>query len=76
MLGACATQSVTEPPVRTTLPSAAINEAAKAIGLQQAMFVIPAFSVGLALVLLAGSRTIARDMAARDRQLAGGGVRP
>src|SRR5690349_8751136 len=29
MLGACATQSVTEPPVRTTLPSAAINEAVK-----------------------------------------------
>src|SRR5579872_283872 len=49
--------------------SGAITEAAKAIGLQQAMFVIPALSAGLALVLYAGSRTIARDMAARDRQL-------
>jgi hypothetical protein len=31
--------------------------------------VIPVLSVGLALVLYAGSRTVARDMAARDRQL-------
>ncbi len=49
--------------------SAAITEAARATGLQQAMFVIPILSVGLALVLYAGSRTVARDMAARDRQL-------
>jgi hypothetical protein len=33
------------------------------------MLVIPALSAGLALVLYAGSRTIAHDMAARDRQL-------
>ena len=60
----------------TLAGSAAINEAAKAVGLQQAMFVIPAFSVGLAVVLFAGSRTVARDMAARDTQLAGGAARP
>lgn len=49
--------------------SSVITEAARAVGLQQAMFVIPALSLGLALVLFAGSRTVARDMAARDRQL-------
>jgi predicted MFS family arabinose efflux permease len=49
--------------------SGAITEAARATGLQQAMLVIPALSLGLAVVLYAGSRTVARDMAARDRQL-------
>lgn len=49
--------------------SRAVTEAARAVGLQQAMLVIPALSLVLALVLWAGSRTIARDMAARDRQL-------
>jgi MFS family permease len=39
-----------------------ITEAAKAIGLQQAMFIIPAMAVALALVLYAGSRTIEGDM--------------
>ena len=47
----------------------AVTEAARATGLQQAMLVIPALSVGLALVLYAGSRTVANDMAARERQL-------
>ncbi len=46
-----------------------VSEAARAIGLQQAMLVIPALSLVLALVLWAGSHSIARDMAARDRQL-------
>ncbi|HKW96780.1 MAG TPA: MFS transporter [Bryobacteraceae bacterium] len=55
--------------------SATITEAAKAVGLQQAMYVIPAFSAGLALVLFAGSRTIARDMEKRDRQLQAGAGR-
>jgi MFS family permease len=41
--------------------AAKITEAFKAIGLQQAMLVIPVLSVALALVLWAGSRTIARD---------------
>jgi predicted MFS family arabinose efflux permease len=39
-----------------------ITEAAKAIGLQQAMFIIPAMAIALALVLYAGSRTIEGDM--------------
>ena len=32
------------------------------IGLQQAMFIIPATAIALALVLYAGSRTIETDM--------------
>jgi len=46
--------------------AAAIGEAHRAIGLHQAMYVIPALSAALALVLYAGSRTIAADMARRD----------
>jgi MFS family permease len=46
--------------------AAAAGEAYKAIGLHQAMYVIPVMSVGLALVLYAGSRTIAADMVRRD----------
>jgi MFS family permease len=42
--------------------SSTVTEAFKAIGLQQALFVVPVFSLGLALVLWAGSRTIARDI--------------
>jgi predicted MFS family arabinose efflux permease len=42
--------------------SSAITEAAKAIGLQQAMFIIPVMAIVLALVLYAGSRTIEADM--------------
>ena len=42
--------------------STVVNEAFKAIGLQQAMIVIPILSVALAIVLWAGSRTIVRDM--------------
>jgi MFS family permease len=42
--------------------SSTITEAFKAAGLQQALFVIPVFSLALALVLWAGSRTIARDI--------------
>jgi|SRR5579871_52077 len=49
--------------------SSIVTESARAVGLQQAMLVIPALSLMLALVLYAGSRTIARDMAARDRLL-------
>ncbi len=46
--------------------SAQITEAFKAVGLQQAMVVIPILSVALALVLYLGSRTIARDMERRE----------
>ena len=49
--------------------SSAVTEAARAAGLQQAMFVIPALSLGLALVLFAGSQTVADDMESRDRHL-------
>ena len=46
--------------------ASAVGEAYRAIGLHQAMYVIPVLSVALALVLYAGSRTIAADMAHRD----------
>ncbi len=46
----------------TAAGSPVITEAAKAIGLRQAMFVIPAMAIALALVLYAGSRTIEKDM--------------
>lgn len=46
--------------------STVITEAFKAIGLQQAMIVIPLLSVALGIVLWAGSRTIARDMERRE----------
>ena len=42
--------------------SPAITDAARATGLQQAMLIIPALAVALALVLYAGSRTIIRDI--------------
>lgn len=45
----------------TAAGSPAVTEAFKAVGLHQAMLVIPALSLGLALVLWAGSKTIARD---------------
>lgn len=47
-----------------------ITEAFKAIGLQQAMFVIPVLSLLLGLVLYCGSRTIAADMRKRTAQRA------
>ncbi len=40
-------------------------EGIRAIGLHQAMYVIPAFCAALAVALYAGSRTIPRDMARR-----------
>jgi predicted MFS family arabinose efflux permease len=43
-----------------------MTEVFKATGLQQAMLVIPALSVALAVVLWAGSRTITRDMDRRE----------
>jgi hypothetical protein len=44
----------------------AVGEQYRAIGLHQAMYVIPVMSAALALVLYAGSRTVAADMARRD----------
>jgi MFS family permease len=46
--------------------AAAVTEVFKAIGLQQAMLIIPALCVLLAIVLLCGSRTIVADIAKRE----------
>ncbi len=46
--------------------AAVITEAFKAIGLQQAMFVMPVLSLLLAGVLYCGAQTIASDMRKRD----------
>jgi predicted MFS family arabinose efflux permease len=46
--------------------SATVTEAFRAIGLQQAMLIIPVLSVVLAGVLYAGSRRIVTDIAARQ----------
>ncbi len=43
-----------------------MTESFKAIGLQQAMLIIPALSVALAIVLYFGSRTITGDIARRN----------
>lgn len=45
-----------------------VNEAFKAIGLQQALLAVPALSILLALVLWMGSRSIGRDMERSQRQ--------
>ncbi len=50
--------------------AARITEAFRAIGLQQAMFVIPVLSLLLAIVLFCGSRTILADMRRREIPLA------
>jgi predicted MFS family arabinose efflux permease len=46
--------------------SAQITEAARALGLHDAMYVLPLLALGLAGVLFAGALTIARDMERRD----------
>jgi MFS family permease len=46
--------------------AAQVTESARALGLHDAMYVIPLLALGLAGVLWAGSRTIVRDMARRD----------
>ncbi len=46
--------------------SIVITDAARAIGLQQAMLVIPVLSIALAAVLYMGSRTILKDIARRQ----------
>ncbi len=52
--------------------SPVITEAAKAVGLQQAMVMIPILAVCLALVLWAGSRTIIKDMRRQEQAAAAG----
>jgi MFS family permease len=46
--------------------STQLTEAAKALGLHDAMYVLPLFSLALAGVLFAGACTIGRDMERRD----------
>ena len=46
--------------------SAKITDAARALGLQQAIVVVPVLSILLALVLYMGSRTIAGDISKRE----------
>ncbi len=46
--------------------SATITDAARAMGLQQAILVVPALSIMLAFVLYMGSRTIGADIARRE----------
>jgi MFS family permease len=50
--------------------SAVVTEAFKAIGLQQAMIVIPVLAVCLAVVLWAGSKTILADMRRQEQAAA------
>ena len=47
---------------RRALDAGAAAEAARSVGLQQAMLIIPLLCIGLAIVLWAGSRTIERDV--------------
>lgn len=49
--------------------SAVLTEAYRAVGLQQAMLVLPALSLCLGAVLWAGSKTIVRDMDRRETAL-------
>lgn len=49
-----------------TAGSTVITEAHKAIGLQEAMLIIPVLALGLAFVLWAGSKTIIGDIAKRE----------
>jgi MFS family permease len=46
--------------------SSIVTEAFKAVGLQQAMLIMPALAVLLAVVLYIGSRTIGKDMEKRE----------
>jgi predicted MFS family arabinose efflux permease len=46
--------------------SATVNEAFRAVGLQQAMLIIPVLSVALAVVLYFGSRSMIADVPGRD----------
>jgi MFS family permease len=46
------------------------REAARALGLHQAMYLIPALGLGLVVVLFAGSRTVTRDHRRLEERLA------
>jgi MFS family permease len=61
--GSLITGNLSDRLARRAAGSPVLTESAKAIGLQQAMFIIPAMALALALVLYAGSRTIEKDTA-------------
>ena len=48
---------------RAAGPGSVVDEAARAAGLHQALYVVPALSAALSLVLLAASRSFPRDRA-------------
>ena len=50
--------------------SATISEQFRAVGLQEAMLIIPVLAAALAVVLWAGSRTIGRDIERREATVA------
>jgi MFS family permease len=54
---------------RQAAGAGAMTDAARAIGLQQAILIVPVLSILLALVLYMGSRTIEADMARREAVL-------
>jgi MFS family permease len=56
--------------------SPVVTESFRAVGLQQAMLIIPIFSLVLAGVLYLGSRTIASDIARREAVLLEAAVSP
>ena len=49
--------------------STVMTDTFKAVGLREAMYIVPLLSIALALVLYAGSRTIIADMARRNREM-------
>ena len=49
--------------------STVMTDTFKAVGLREAMYIVPLLSIALALVLYAGSRTIIADMARRNREI-------
>ena len=46
-----------------------MNETFRAVGLQQAMVIMPVLSVALAIVLYFASRTMTKDVARRDARM-------
>jgi MFS family permease len=63
--GPLLTGKVSDMMARRAAGAGPVTEAFRAIGLQQAMLIMPALSVLLACILYAGSRTIVRDMERR-----------
>lgn len=69
MLGPVLTGTLSDMRARAAADAAGsvtITEQFRAIGLQEAMLIIPVLSLGLAIVLWAGSRTISRDIGRRE----------